>query len=62
MCIVPEKLHFEIIRAAEGFEISGLKCDRGRDYTLRELINPARILTTTVKTDFKDFPRLPADG
>ena len=57
MC--PKSCIVEIIREAEGFEISGFKCDRGREYALRELINPTRILTTTVKTDFKDFPRLP---
>jgi CxxC motif-containing protein len=59
-CVLcPKSCTIEIMPAAKGFDISGHKCDRGKEYAVKELINPERILTTTVKTGFKDFPRLP---
>lgn len=38
--------------------ISGNKCPRGKTYVETELKNPTRILTTTVKTIFKNRPRV----
>ncbi|MCP4152895.1 MAG: DUF1667 domain-containing protein [bacterium] len=40
-------------------EITGNLCPKGEAYALRELINPMRTITTTVKTSYRDFPRLP---
>ena len=39
--------------------IKGNQCIRGKEYVIQELINPARVITTTVKTIYADFPRLP---
>ena len=59
-CVLcPKSCTIEIIQAADGFDISGHKCERGKEYAVKELINSERTLTTTVKTGFKDFPRLP---
>ncbi len=38
--------------------VDGNKCPRGKVYATEEMICPKRILTTTVKTDSKIFPRL----
>lgn len=40
-------------------EISGNKCPKGEEYVKNEIINPQRIITTTVATIFPEFPRLP---
>lgn len=36
----------------------GNRCKRGKVYALEELINPKRVLTTTVRTTFPNHPRL----
>ena len=59
-CVLcPKGCVVKITRINKSCEITGFQCDRGKEYALRELVNPARVLTTTVRTDFKDFPRLP---
>jgi CxxC motif-containing protein len=40
-------------------EVVGNRCPRGLTYAKRELVNPGRVLTTTVRTCFSDFPLLP---
>lgn len=42
-----------------GVMVEGNRCERGRSYAEREVMNPERTLTTTVATVFSDFPRLP---
>jgi len=42
-----------------GFHVEGNKCKRGIDYGIKELTNPMRILTTTVKIKGARFRRLP---
>jgi CxxC motif-containing protein len=37
----------------------GARCKRGRLWLEKELAHPLRMLTTTVRTVFSDFPRLP---
>jgi|YNPMSStandDraft_2_1061718.scaffolds.fasta_scaffold00419_8 CxxC motif-containing protein len=39
--------------------IQANKCIRGKEYAEKEIINPERTITTTVKTIFEFFPRLP---
>lgn len=39
--------------------VIGNRCPRGKAYAITELTNPTRTLTSTVKTAFKDLPRLP---
>lgn len=36
----------------------GNRCIRGKKYAIEELINPRRVLTTTVRTTFENHPRL----
>lgn len=39
--------------------IKGNRCPRGKAYAITEMTHPTRTLTSTVKTIFKDIPRLP---
>lgn len=34
---------------SEGYKVTGNKCIRGEKYALNEMINPTRVLTSTVK-------------
>ncbi len=44
----------------EGIEaIEGNQCKRGKDFAEKEIINPTRILTTTISIDSRKFKRLP---
>lgn len=68
---IKKKIHITCIACPQGcmveitkkggndYEVSGNKCKRGKEYAINELTNPTRILTSTVKTVFNDFPRLP---
>ena len=40
-------------------EMEGCSCNRGDAWVRTELLHPMRTLTTTVRTAFEDFPRLP---
>lgn len=37
-----------------GYSITGYKCSRGKEYAIKELTNPTRVVTSTVK--IKSFP------
>ncbi|MHA1238458.1 MAG: DUF1667 domain-containing protein [Candidatus Odinarchaeia archaeon] len=37
-------------------EISGYKCDKGKQYATKELLHPSRVLTTSVKVKGGNFP------
>ncbi len=39
--------------------VAGSRCRHGREWVEQELSCPLRTLTTTVRTSFADFPRLP---
>jgi CxxC motif-containing protein len=65
-----EKHHITCILCPRGCQIElttkdgehlvvGNKCKKGIEYAINEVTNPTRTLTSTVKTAFKDFPRLP---
>jgi len=41
------------------WEVTGQNCLRGRTFALSEMTNPMRMISTTVKTVFRDFPVLP---
>jgi len=49
----------EVKRVGDDYEVSGNGCDKGKKYAIQEMTNPVRSITSTVKTLFKDFPRLP---
>lgn len=40
-------------------EVTGNACPRGVEYARKELTNPTRVLTTTVRLDGGALPRLP---
>lgn len=56
ICIMcPKGCHLHIDNHKQ---VSGNFCPRGKKYALEEITNPKRVLTSTVKTIFKDQPRL----
>ncbi len=56
ICIVcPRGCH---ITVDDDGTISGNKCIRGIDYVKTEMTSPKRIVTSTVKTIFKELPRV----
>ena len=59
-CVLcPKGCRVAFERTDEGYLFSGCGCPKGEEYARREIVNPERILTTTVCTAFPDFPRLP---
>ncbi|WFA08381.1 DUF1667 domain-containing protein [Tissierella sp. Yu-01] len=63
VCIVcPIGCHLEIIvdaKSETGYTVSGSQCDRGKTYGIKELSNPTRLVTSTVKIIGGNLPRLP---
>ena len=60
-CIVcPTGCQLEIGTGADGaVQISGSQCRRGEEYGRNEILNPVRVLTTTVKIIGGSLPLLP---
>ena len=59
-CIVcPIGCHLEVKIIKEKFIVTGNQWDRGRIYGIKELTNPTRVLTSTVKVNNAYLPRLP---
>jgi CxxC motif-containing protein len=42
-----------------GYDVEGNKCSRGKDYGIKEMTNPTRVLTTTVVISNTSVKRLP---
>ncbi|NLY45806.1 MAG: DUF1667 domain-containing protein [Tissierella sp.] len=63
ICIVcPIGCHLEVIEDAtseSGYIVKGHKCDKGRVYGIKEMINPTRLITSTVIIKGGNLPRLP---
>lgn len=62
ICIAcPLGCRIEVFRNenANGFSVTGNQCKRGLDYGIKEMINPTRLLTTTVKLRNSYLKRLP---
>lgn len=63
ICIVcPVGCHLEIIEDAtneSGYSVSGANCKRGEIYGVKELSNPTRTVTSTVKIKGGIIPRIP---
>jgi CxxC motif-containing protein len=55
----PQGCTVEVKKCGTEYEVSGNNCNKGEEYAIQEITNPMRTITTTVKTVFKDFPRLP---
>lgn len=39
--------------------VAGFQCKKGKTYAINEILNPCRVLTTTMRTANPDFPLLP---
>lgn len=60
VCIqCPLSCNLEVKGQGEGAIITGNKCPRGLKFAREEMVNPRRTLTSTVRTVYSDFPRLP---
>lgn len=63
ICIAcPIGCHLEVISDPEsetGYIVNGAQCDRGIVYAIKEMSNPTRLLTSTVKIKGGNLPRLP---
>lgn len=63
VCIVcPVGCHLEILedeKNESGYSVLGAACKRGEVYGVKELSNPTRTLTSTVKLIGGAYPRLP---
>ena len=46
-------------QAKEGYDVTGNQCPRGVAYGIKEMKNPTRVLTSTVKIIGAKLPRLP---
>ena len=59
-CVLcPKGCRVAFERTNEGYIFTGSGCPKGEEYAHKEVVDPERILTTTVATAFPDFPRLP---
>ncbi|MCT4620867.1 MAG: DUF1667 domain-containing protein [Marinisporobacter sp.] len=60
ICIVcPMGCHLEVTKENEEYHVTGNKCPRGKTYGVKELTNPTRVVTTTVKIEGGLLNRLP---
>jgi CxxC motif-containing protein len=63
ICIVcPMGCHLEVtedINNKDGYKVEGNKCPRGKEYGINEMVNPTRVLTTTIKINNAPLKRLP---
>ena len=63
ICIVcPVGCHMQIFEDKDsetGYRVTGAACKRGPIYGVKELSNPTRLLTSTVKVNGGIIPRIP---
>ncbi|QEK10906.1 DUF1667 domain-containing protein [Crassaminicella thermophila] len=60
ICIVcPMGCRLEAIKEKEEYKIEGNKCPRGKEYGIKELTNPTRVVTSTVRIKGGMLNRLP---
>ncbi|WDV46486.1 DUF1667 domain-containing protein [Clostridiaceae bacterium M8S5] len=60
ICIVcPMGCHINVEKSGDEYVVTGNKCPRGKTYGIKELTNPTRVLTTTVKIKGGLLNRLP---
>lgn len=60
VCIVcPIGCHIKVSKDEGGYNVVGNKCPRGKEYGIKELTNPTRVLTTTVRVKGGILNRLP---
>lgn len=60
VCIVcPLGCRMSVSKEQSDYIVDGSKCSRGKEYGIKELTNPTRVLTTTVKIKNALLNRLP---
>ena len=60
ICIVcPNGCSLKVDKVDGGWTIAGNLCPKGKDFAVSEMTNPTRSISSTVRTDFKELPRLP---
>ncbi len=63
ICIVcPMGCHCSVEEDAaspRGYKVTGATCKRGEDYAIKEVTEPTRMLTSTVRIEGARLPRLP---
>jgi len=60
VCIIcPNSCEMTVIYDDSTLEVEGNKCSRGRDFAIKEIRNPMRSICSTVRTTFKELPRIP---
>lgn len=60
ICIVcPMGCRIEIMKNNGHYMVTGNKCPRGQEYGIKELTNPTRVITSTVKLKNGILKRLP---
>ncbi|MEG1777792.1 MAG: DUF1667 domain-containing protein [Angelakisella sp.] len=59
ICIVcPKGCHLSVDEQ-NGYAVTGFGCERGKEYGKKELVNPTRVITSTVKLTGGIHPRCP---
>ncbi len=60
VCIVcPMGCRLTVTKENDNYVVTGNQCPRGKDYGIKELTNPTRVLTTTVKIKNGLLNRIP---
>lgn len=60
ICIIcPRGCHLKVFETAEGFKVEGYSCKRGEKYGITEILNPERVLTSTIKVINGKLSRVP---
>ncbi|XMB86650.1 DUF1667 domain-containing protein [Mycoplasmatota bacterium WC44] len=60
VCIVcPVSCHLEVTKVGDDFIVEGNQCKRGPIYAEKELTNPTRVVTSTVRIEKGLYNRLP---
>lgn len=60
ICIVcPKGCHLTVRDESDGYSIEGNDCEKGYDYAMKEMENPTRVITSTVKIEGAHICRLP---
>jgi CxxC motif-containing protein len=59
-CIVcPRGCQLTVSKISDEFNVEGNRCKRGIDYGIKEVVNPVRKITSTVKVKNAMYSRLP---
>lgn len=60
ICIVcPKGCHISLEQQGDGWKVGGNDCEKGYDYAIKEMTNPTRVITSTVRVSGAHVSRLP---